>query len=131
MALDPKSLGRDDTLFDGFPRMFVKHNERVKMAAIAGAPTLPVAYPIQASGTAGVYEPWQDGSEIVAFIAHEPQTASATGERLMVVMLMGEIHYEDVVLPAGATQGALETALRSAELRQRGIIVREITDKAL
>lgn len=131
MALDPKSLGRDDTLFDGSKRICVHKNERVKVAAIAGAPELPVGYPLQESATLGTYEPWQDGSEIAAITAHEPQATSAAGECLVVVMIRGEIHFEDVELPAGATQGALDTALRSAELNKRGIIVREITDKSL
>lgn len=131
MALDPKSLGRDDTLFDGSKRIFVKHNDRVKVAAIAGAPTLPIGYPLEESVTAGTYQPWQDGNEISCIVAHEPQATSATGESLVVAMIRGEIHWEDVELPAGATQGALETALKSAELNKRGIIVRELPDKSL
>lgn len=128
MALQNKDLGGDVRQFAGFPRMHVEQNKAVKIAAITGGPTLALATPIMETGTTGTYAVWATGSPIVGFIAHQAHKSSAAGETLAVVMLEGEIHAADVVLPSGQTQANLDAALKASTLRTRGIHVQGLED---
>lgn len=78
------------------------------------------------------------GSNIIAgFVAHDAVQLSAANEVLGVVMLEGEVHRDDIntaairaLLLGSPSEGELDTALKSAELRKRGIHVRGLADVA-
>lgn len=132
MALEPKDLGATTVVFPvSSPKILVKDNKAVKIAAIAGSPTLEQGFPLKESATAGTYEPWVTTSEIVAFISNVRHKASATGETLAVVMIAGDIHLDAVQLPSGQTLANLKIELKNAELGKRGIRVFGLEDISL
>ena len=131
MALESKSYGGDERAFASGVRLCVHHNKVVKIAAAAGAPLYGQAFPLQESATPGTYEPLAAAGEIVAFVAHKAAQTSATGETLHVVMTEGDVHRDDVVIPAGLTQGDVDTALKSAALKSRGFHVQGLADVSL
>lgn len=133
MALEPKDLGAITVVFPvSSPKILVKDNKAVKIAAIAGSPTLEQGFPLQeVVATPGTYEPWTTTKRIVAFISNVRHKASATGETLAVVMIAGDIHLDAVQLPSGQTQPNLEVELKHIELGKRGIRVFGLEDISL
>lgn len=79
---------------------------------------------------AGKVIPWVDGAEIHGFIAQFDVVRDAVDDVMCNIMVAGDIDYNSVVLPAaGATQGALDTALKAAQMHQRDLIVENLAGK--
>ena len=132
MALEPRDLGATTVVFPtSSPKILVKDNKAVKIAAIAGDIILEQGFPLKESATPGTYEPWATLSEIACFISNRRHQSSSTGETLAVVMVAGDIHLDAVQLPAGQTQPNLEIELKNAELGKRGIRVFGLADISL
>lgn len=136
MALEPKDLGGSVTNFPAGVRMLAKDNKGVKLAAIAGAPILEVATPLVESTTPGTYEVWTDAAEqagrkLAAFVHPVRHQSSATGETLVVAMIAGDVHRDDVPLTAGEAQGDLDAALQDSDLGKRGVRVFGLEDVSL
>jgi hypothetical protein len=76
---------------------------------------------VAAESVAGVGE----GAEIDALLwaPGDPHQGLLAGESLMQRFLAGLVHADDVPLPAGESQGDLDTALASMQLRMKGIKV--------
>ncbi len=122
MALEPKDLGAVTNVFpESSVRLVATHNKAVKLAIIAGAPTLELGFPLQESAVPGTYEPWTNvgGKKISAFVHPRRHTASATGETLVVVLTDGDVHRDAVQLPSGETQPNLDASLQEAALGAR------------
>ena len=76
-----------------------------------------------------------DGSEVIAgFVAHDNVQLDDTYEVLGVVMLRGEVHRDDIntaairaLLDGSPSENELDTALRAASLREKGIDVRGLS----
>jgi hypothetical protein len=114
----------------------------------AGAPT--VAINTEKITDGGVSEPGNlvlaasnagtalnDTNVIAAFIAHDSVQLDAADEVLGVIMLTGEIHRDDVntaairaLLAGTPSENELDTALKQASLREKGIIVRGLASVA-
>lgn len=121
MALDP--INQFQTAPGPEPsRRFAADNVRSRTyASIAGAPTLPLRTPLKAqAGNTGFVEPWTDGAEVVGFVWPHPVATSATGQTIGAMALDGQLNGQDIPVPAGQTQAALITALKSIELRKLG-----------
>lgn len=94
---------------------------------IAGAPDLPHLTPL--TYNAGAYDVWVDLGDIDALL-YQPRGQASHAVDQVVISLgkRGRVSAPAVPLPttAGQTQGALDTALKATELRQKGITVTEI-----
>ena len=98
---------------------------------IAGAPDLPYLTPL--TYNAGAYDVWVDGGEIDGFIyTPRGQESHATDQVVIAIAKRGRGHAPSIPLPttAAQTQGALDTALKSTVLRQKGIVMSEINGVA-
>tara|TARA_R110002096_G_scaffold77443_3_gene182359 strand:- start:103 stop:855 length:753 start_codon:yes stop_codon:yes gene_type:complete len=69
--------------------------------------------------------------EIAGFLAHQKAQSSASDDVQITVMLAGEVHRDDIntaliraALLGSPSEAEVDTALKSAKLRQRGITVR-------
>lgn len=133
MALEPRDLGATTVVFPtSSPKILVKDNKAVKVAAIAGDIILEQGFPLQeVVVTPGTYEPWATTNEISCFISNRRHQSSSTGETLAVVMIAGDIHLDAVQLPAGQTLANLKIELKNAELGKRGIRVFGLEDISL
>lgn len=90
----------------------------VTFAAVGTAPTYAKGTPVAFDTAVGKWKVWTSGGAngtgtIGGFIWPDDATMDAADDTLVVVMLKGEIHYKDVVLPDGEDQGDLETDLKS------------------
>jgi hypothetical protein len=107
--------------------------KRATLAAITGAPTLAVGYPLAIDSVSNQFVPWsaggtQNNDEIKAFLYPRAVDAHATDASLIIVLWSGIIHYDDIVLPAGETAADLKAALRTDELRKRGLRIDGLED---
>lgn len=125
MALDPQNLGRSDTVFPSRPRMIPAQGGGAGVRSFAaGSGELALATPIFFdSGSNNEATIWTNGEDIDGFVWGSPVTLNSSATVLGDVMLAGQIHAADVVLPDGETQNNLNTALRASLLRQKGIFV--------
>lgn len=131
MALKNENLGRIETTFDRRPRMVVKHSGVRTFSEAAGGPTLKIATPVyRDTADANQWKVWTNTQLIEGFVAHADVVLDASDQVLGNVMLVGDIHRDDVILPSGETQGNLDTALRATTLRDRGILVRGLDQVA-
>jgi hypothetical protein len=62
-------------------------------------------------------------AKIRAFVYPLPVALSATGEVLGTIFIVGVLHRDDVIVPAGETQNSLDAALRDPDVRNAGLIV--------
>lgn len=108
---------------------------RGQLSAITGAPTLPHLTPMAYDTGNSVWNVWDNATaaidEIGAFLwapGEEDVVASASGEKLVQLLVRGQVHADDVPLPttASQTQNALDAALVDPAVRQRGLDVRGI-----
>lgn len=92
--------------------------------AVSAAFNLTGTDHVLAEATAG-----SGGSEIDALMwaPGDPHQGLLAGESLMQRFLAGIVHADDVPLPAGESQGDLDSALKSMALRQKGIKVQGLS----
>lgn len=92
-------------------------------ASITGGGSVDVAETTAGVGAAN------DLNVIKGFVADvEGVQVHATGEVLGNVLLAGDIHRDDVVLPTGETQSQLDTALATTALRSLGFTVQGLAN---
>jgi len=113
--------------YDPAPRISPKVVKVKSFAADAAATELAVATPLafdeanfnwvvwSASGTGEV-------DEIKGFLYPDAVQLDASDEVQGQVMLMGEIHYDDIVLPSGESYPDLRQALRT-DCLERGLVI--------
>lgn len=65
--------------------------------------------------------------DVLMWAPDEPHAGLAAGETLFQRFLAGSVHAADVPLPAGESQGDLDTALKSMLLRQKNIHVQGLS----
>lgn len=75
--------------------------------------------------------------KIAGFVAHDSVQLLAGGEVLGVVQLFGEVHRDDVntaairaLLSGSPSEAELDTALKQADLRMKGLLIRGLADVA-
>ncbi len=136
MALIPKDLGGNERAFASSPRLQVFRNKSVKFAADAGDVLYLPGFPVAESTTPGTYEPWNQvgealGRKLVGFVPAPGVQSISTGEVLGVLATEGQVHRDDVILPAGELQADLDAALRDSDLKSRGWHVQGLEDVSL
>lgn len=131
MALNANEL-YDSSSKDPFPRIKPVHQYPKKLGAVASAPTLTVGTPMAYDEDNDQWVVWSNGgtvtgvSTIKGFLYPIPVTLHASDEVLGVIMVAGEIHYDDIVLPSGESAADLMTAIRG-NLMARGLYVTGLT----
>lgn len=139
MALETNELFSSRS-FDGRPRMVVERNKVGTIGPQDAAVTLPVGTPLSWNTSTSKWDTLTQGGSngtavIAGFLAHQEATVGATDDVQITVMLAGEVHRDDIntaaILAAlgtgsGAaiTEGQLDTLLKAATLREKGITVR-------
>ena len=146
MALKPTELLSSKDVAKQ-PRLVPDSNggaKRVRLAASAGAELLPVGTPIAYNTMTNIWERWNSAGangtdEIAGFVLEknpneEGVQLDASDDVLAQSLHQGTVYRDDVntaeiraVLPGPPTEGAMDTALRNAELRKDGLIVRGLT----
>lgn len=117
MALDPNELYVETTV-DPTPQIRAYDNgwARVTFASPAADIEYKVATPVARNSSTGHWVVWTNGGAndtgvIRGFVYRDSVNAVNGYETIGVVMIAGEVLATDVVLPAGETQGNLDTAL--------------------
>lgn len=145
MALADNELF-DSTDFPGRPRMVVDRNKVGLIEAQDAVATLPVGCPVAwntstASWTAFT-QGGSNGSNVIAgFVAHDEVVVDDTDDVQFVVMLEGQVHRDDIntatiraalLLASGAavSEAELDTALKAAALRDKGLYVQGLAEVA-
>ena len=108
-----------------FPRIEPSENGQaiVTLGAITGGATLAVVTPLARDASTGFWHVWDPANTtnernlIKGFINPEEVDALDANEVQAAVMIRGSVHREDVVLPAGASAGQLDTALQTVHGR--------------
>lgn len=131
MALNSNELYASSSK-DPFPRIKPEHQYPKKFAAVASAPELAVGTPLGFDNVNNEWVVWSSGDTngagtIRGFVYPLPVQLHASDEVLGVVMVSGEIHYDDIVLPDGEAEADLKTAIR-ANLAARGLFVTGLTE---
>lgn len=127
MALNANELYASSSK-DPFPRIKPVHQYPKKLGAVASAPLLAVGTPMAYDTDNDQWVVWSNGgtvtgaSSIKGFLYPIPVQLHASDEVLGVIMVAGEIHYDDIVLPSGETAADLKTELR-ANCAARGLYV--------
>lgn len=118
---------------DPFPRIKSDHQYPKKFGAVASAPELAVCTPVAFDSDNDQWVVWSNGGTVTGadtirgFVYPIPVQLHASDEILGVVMVAGEVHYDDIVLPSGESVADLKAALRS-NLAARGLYVRGLTE---
>jgi len=115
-----------------FPRIAAKNAQPKTIGPIAGAPTLEVGFPMAYDDAEKKWVPWtasgtSNTNIIKGFVYPVDVDTSATKDVLGIIMLKGEIHYDDIIIPTGESEADLKEALRDGPLA-RGLIVRGLTE---
>jgi len=131
MALNENELYASSSK-DPFPRIKPVHQYPKKFANVASAPELAVGTPVAFDNVNNEWVVWSaggtnDNSTIRGFVYPLPIQLHASDEVLGVVMVAGEIHYDDIALPSGEAEADLKTAIR-ANLAARGLFVTGLTE---
>ena len=132
MALDSNELYASASK-DPFPRIVPVHQYPKKFGAVASAPELAVGTPLAFDSDNDQWVVWSNGGTVTGvdtirgFVYPLPVQLDASDEVLGIVMVAGEIHYDDIVLPSGETEADLKTAIR-ANLAARGLYVVGLTE---
>ena len=97
----------------------------------AGSGTLAQLTPVAFNTSTNQWVVWATGGAngtgtISGFVWADEITLNASDEVLGNVLLQGKVHYDDIVV-TGGTEGQLQTALRVAGLREKGIIIQGLT----
>lgn len=119
MALTPNELYVETTT-GAAPQMraYDSGTARVEFAAPVADITYEPATPVARNSSTGKWVVWANGGAndtgtIRGFVYHVGVNAELAGEVIGVIMLRGEVAYEDVVLPAGEVQANLDAALKA------------------
>lgn len=112
-------------------RRAIPHEDGVQpktFASAVGAPKLARLTPVAFDTSVNLWKVWANAgingvNLISGFVYPEDIQLSATGEVIACVFILGLVHRDDVVLPAGETQVNLDTALKQVLLRQKGLII--------
>ena len=120
------------TVRSPYPRIVPEVALSKTIGPITGAPTLEVGYPMAYDDAELKWVPWtasgtSNTNIIKGFVYPVDIVASASVDVLGVLMLKGEIHYDDIILPTGEAEADLQTALRDGPLA-RGLIIRGLTE---
>lgn len=88
------------------------------IAAIGAAPTLTRLMPMAYNTSTNKWVVWTNGGAngtgtILAFIWPDEVPTDAANDTLAVMLLAGELHFDDIPVPSGETSANLKTALRS------------------
>ena len=112
--------------------------ERVAPTAIlpktlaAGSGTLARLTPVAYNTSTDKWVAWTNGGAngtgTISGFLNEEVTLDASDELIANVILTGKIHAADVALPSGESQGNLDTALKAASLREKGMIVQGLVN---
>jgi hypothetical protein len=131
MALNANELYASSSK-DPFPRIKSVHQYPKKITAIAAASLLAVGTPMAYDSDNDQWVVWSNGGTVTGadtirgFLYPIPVQTHASDQVLGMVMVAGEIHYDDIVLPSGETAADLKTAIR-ANLAARGLYVTGLT----
>ena len=131
MALNENELYSSSTK-DPFPRIKSVHQYPKKFGSVAAAPELAVGTPLAFDSDNDQWVVWSNGgtvtgaSTIRGFVYPVPVQIHASDEVLGIVMVAGEIHYDDIVLPSGESEADLQTAIRG-NLAALGLYVTGLT----
>lgn len=134
MALGPNELTSsvDQT---AYPRIYPYEGgvRSKKLASSVGAEKLEVGTPLAFDTVTQNWKVWafgalNGGDKVKAVVYPDPIQLDAANEVLGNVLTRGEIHAEDVLLPAGQLQANLDAALRDPDLHDRGIDVQGLAD---
>lgn len=97
------------------------------LAALAADTDLPHMTPLTFASGTGHWSVWTDAdAEVHGFLftdGAEDHKGLLAGETSIAVFKKGTVDGRDIPLPTGQTQGTLETALKTAGLRDRGVVV--------
>ena len=126
MALGTNELFSSATQ-DPFPRIKPVHVFSKTISAITGGPELGVGFPLAFNTSTNKWVPWTTGGvngtgTIRAFVYPDAIQSDATDDVLGQIMIAGDIHHDDVLVPSGETQNNLTIALK-AGLSERGLYV--------
>lgn len=91
----------------------------VQPASITGGGTLTATETPAGVAAAG---------QVSGVVWPDPIVLAAGGEVLGQVMTEGEVHYDDLVLPAGQTADNLKANLRNVETRRLGLVIEGLED---
>lgn len=113
---------------DPFPRIKPDHAYPKTLGPIATAPELEVGTPMAYDTDNDYWIVWSatttgDAETIRGFIYPEPVQTHASNEVMGIVMVAGEIHFDDIILPTGEAKGDLRTACRSGP-HEKGLYIR-------
>lgn len=130
MAYDEREL-YDSADKDAFPRIGPKRVLPCTFGTDAAETELAVGTPVAFDEANFVWVAWSasgtgDVDEIKGFIYPDALQLSATGEVIGQVMVEGDIHYDDIVLPDGESATDLREALRT-DCLARGLVVRGLS----
>lgn len=122
----------DDTVRSPYPRIFPENAQPKTISGLSGAPTLEVGFPMAYDDAEKKWVPWSAGGTsdtnvIRGFIYPVDVDTHATQDVLGIIMLRGEIHYDDIAIPTGEAEADLKEALRDGPLA-RGLVIRGLTE---
>lgn len=123
MAYDDNQLFASGS-YDPYPRIKPVHQYPKTFAA--GTAKLAVGTPVAFNSSTKQWDVWSATGtngldEIRGFVYPEAIQQVSGKEVLGVVMMAGEIHYDDIVLPSGESESNLKAALRVDAVRERGL----------
>jgi len=115
-----------------YPRIVPVNAQPKTIVAMAGAPTLEVGYPMAFDDAELKWAPWtasgtSNTNVIKGFIYPVDVVVDATSDILGIIMLRGEIHYDDIILPSGEAEADLKLALQDGPLA-RGLVIRGLVE---
>lgn len=112
----------------GTTRLIARRSPVKTLAAVAGAPSLAIGFPLAYNTSTKLLVPWTNGGTngtgVINCFLYVANVASATLEVQVVVMSEGEIHYADIPLPSGETQPNLKAALQAFATRSSLLVIK-------
>lgn len=143
MALETNELFSKVTVGDQL-RLFPANggNKPINLAAVSGGASLVQGVPLAYNTSTDTWGVWTqgglNGSGVISAILMEDATVNDSGsndtETIAVVMILGELHRDDINTAAiralcggSPTEANLDTALRAATMREKGLHVQGLT----
>jgi hypothetical protein len=115
MTVNKTALFREVDGLSPLPRVHLEEHGLKAATFAAEATDKVLVHLCPLVNVAGVYQQWEDADARVHAFLWAPEgtfTLDASNQVVGVVMLAGQISYLDIPLPAGQTQGTLDTALK-------------------